>query len=106
MLSVEEKASCLRKGIFETLDEDTLLAMAQRMGEADFEDGESLFLKGEPGEEIFVVVSGQIEIHVGEHVIAVLGGGQLFGEMAVLGGGKRTASGRAKGETRVLFLKS
>ncbi len=105
MLSVEEKTACLKRGIFEALDEETLAAMASRMGEREAEDGEVLFMRGEPGDEIFVIVEGGVEIFVGGHVIALLGPGQLFGEMAVLGGGTRTAGGRAKGRTRLLFLK-
>jgi len=105
MLSLEEKTACLRRGIFATLDEETLTAVAQRMGERALPAGEVLFLRGEPGDEIFVVVEGGIEIFVETHVIALLGPGELFGEMAVLGGGKRTAGGRAHGETRLLFLK-
>lgn len=105
LLSTEEKARCLAQGIFQGLPAAILHAMASRMGERSLEDGEILFLKGEPGDEIFVVVEGEIEIFIEDQVIAVLGPGQLFGEMAVLGGGKRTASGRAKGATRLLFLK-
>ncbi len=105
MLTAEEKTACLKRGIFDALDENTLAAVAQRMGERELADGEILFLQGEPGDEIFVVVEGAIEIFVGEHVIAQLGPGELFGEMAVLGGGVRTAGGRARGPTHLLFLK-
>ncbi|MHC4873790.1 MAG: cyclic nucleotide-binding domain-containing protein [Planctomycetota bacterium] len=105
MLDLAEKKEALRKGIFSDLDEDTLEALAGRMGERELEDEENLFLSGEPGDEIFVIVEGEVDIYINEHVIAVLGPGALFGEMAVLGGGKRTASGRAKGALRLLFLK-
>lgn len=105
MLSLEAKSTCLKSGLFRTLDDETLSAIAGRMGERDFAAGETLFVAGEPGDEIFVIVEGEIEIFVGEHIIAVLGPGQLFGEMAVLGGGRRTAGGRARGEAKLLFLK-
>ncbi|MHC4885146.1 MAG: cyclic nucleotide-binding domain-containing protein [Planctomycetota bacterium] len=105
MLELDDKIAALQKGIFSGLDHDTLAAMAGRMGERSLSDGEVLFLKGEPGDEIFVVVEGEIEIFIHDHSIALLGAGQLFGEMAVLGGGLRTASGRAKGTARLLFLK-
>ena len=52
-----------------------------------------------------LILEGEIEIYDGNYVIAVLEQGQLFGEMAVLGGGRRTASGRAKDAARLLFLK-
>lgn len=105
MLGIAEKTEALRKGIFSELDEETLAALAGRMGEREMKDGEVLFLNGEPGDEIFIIVDGEVEIFIKEHTIAVLGTGALFGEMAVLGGGSRTASGRAKGSLRLLFLK-
>ncbi len=105
MLSVEEKAEFLEGGIFGSLDGDTRLAIAKRTGQRDLQDGETLFLNGEPGDEIFIITAGQIEIHIGEHVIAVLESGHVFGEMACFGGGRRTAGARARGETQLLFLK-
>ncbi len=105
MLTLEEKIEFLREGIFGNLDDETRTTVAQRMGERNLANEEPLFLNGEPGDEIFIIISGGIEIHLGEHVVVVLGQGQIFGEMAVLGGGQRTASARAKGETHLLFLK-
>ncbi len=106
MLSVEEKAAVLDGGIFGDLGEDIRLAVAQRMGQRELADGEPLFLQGEPGDEIFIIVEGQIEINMGKHVVAILEPGQVFGEMAVFGRGRRTAGARAKGTVQLLFLKN
>lgn len=106
MLSVEEKAAFLGGGIFGNLDEDIRLTVARRMGQRELADGDPLFLQGEPGDEIFIIVEGQIEINMGEHVVAVLEPGQVFGEMAVFGRGRRTAGARAKGTVQLLFLKN
>lgn len=106
MMTPEEKAASLRGGLFNDLPEDVLQNIALRMGERTLADNEQLFLNGEPGDEMFVVIEGEIEIHIGDYVIAVLGPGEVFGEMAVLGSGRRTASGRARGDVRLLFLKA
>ena len=105
MLSVEEKARCLEKGVFGALEAAARLALAERMGERQIEDGQTLFMEGEPGSHVFVIVSGEVEVRRGETVLAVLGPGELIGEMAVLGSGLRTASARARGTARFLFLK-
>jgi CRP-like cAMP-binding protein len=105
MLSIEEKAASLGIGVFAGLAEPVRMAMAARMGEREFAGGETLFLEGEPGEEVYLVVSGAVEIVRGNAVLATLEAGEIFGEMAVLGEGVRTAGGRARGETRVLFLR-
>ncbi len=105
MLSVAERAGRLARGVFGGLDETTRLALAERMGERELAPGQPLFLQGEPGGDVFVVISGSIEVVRDEAVVAVLGPGELIGEMAVLGAGWRTASGRARGLTELLFLK-
>ncbi len=69
-----------------------------------------LFRRGEPGDELFVVLSGQIEFFVeespatGESRVTVqgqAGPGDAFGEIAVFSGGTRTLSARAITETRL-----
>ena len=105
MLSAEEKAKCLVKGVFGGLTEASRQAVAERMGERELEDGQYLFMQGEPGHEVFFVIDGAVEILRNDRVITVLGAGELIGEMAVLGAGWRTASGRSKGRARLLFLK-
>jgi len=60
--------------------------------------GQMLFRAGEPGDELYVIVRGAVAVLVGEagaeEMIDQLGVGALFGEIAVLGGGRRKASVR------------
>ena len=74
-----------------------------------YEDGQAVFVEGEAGSEMFVVLSGQVEISKqgdGEaSLIATLEAGEMFGEMALVAGGKRSASALAKGEnTQVVCI--
>lgn len=60
------------------------------------EQGRTIFSKGDPGNTLFVVVSGVVKIatvSVGgtERVLNILAPGQMFGEVAMLDGGDRTA---------------
>ncbi len=105
MMTVEEKAAVLARGVFAELPEGLLKAIAERTGEQRFPAGETLFLQGQPGTEVFFIVSGQVEIIRDGTVVALAEPGELIGEMAVLGEGRRTAGGKAKGEVRLLFLK-
>lgn len=53
--------------------------------------GSELAHQGEVGREAFVVVDGEIEIRRDGRPVAMLGPGEVVGELAVLGGWRRTA---------------
>jgi CRP-like cAMP-binding protein len=48
--------------------------------------------EGEPGDAMFMIVSGEAEIYKGQQLMALLGPGEMFGEMALLTGEERSAS--------------
>lgn len=50
----------------------------------DLVPGEVLFTAGDSGDEMFGVVSGQIELRRGDEVLARVGPGETFGEMAII----------------------
>lgn len=68
-------------------------------------DGEVVFLEGEPSDFACIVDKGQIEVvrtnGADEVLVAVLGPGELLGEMGVIDGMPRSATARAKGETEL-----
>ena len=71
--------------------------------------GEVLFRAGDPGDAFYVVAAGKLEVlatSCGKCTdrIAELGEGNAFGEMALLGGGARTATIRAIEETNLLEI--
>jgi len=66
----------------------------QRFGR-EFPKGHVLFREGEPGREMFVVQSGKVNItkkvRETERILATLGAGEFFGEMAILNNKPRSA---------------
>ena len=74
----------------------------------DFPAGTVLFEEGQPGQDMYVVLSGQVEIRrkVGEteHVLAVLVAGDFFGEMAILNARPRSATAVTRVESRLLQI--
>jgi CRP-like cAMP-binding protein len=74
-------------------DLDNLLVFARR---AHFAGGETLFRQGDPGHAMMVLVAGRVKIvvHGGdgrELMLAILGPGEILGEMALLEGRPRSA---------------
>lgn len=73
-----------------------------------YHDGEILVRQGETGDCMYVIQAGQLEVFRqtdGKEVrLAVLGKGDVFGEMALFESEVRSAYVRALGEARVLTL--
>ncbi|KAJ3413939.1 Cyclic nucleotide-gated olfactory channel [Chytridiales sp. JEL 0842] len=65
-----------------------------------------IFRKGDEGEEMYFIKSGQVEI-VGDNgiVFVTLSTGSFFGEIALFEACKRTASARAKGDVELCTLR-
>lgn len=77
--------------------------------ERSFEPGELVFREGEPGEELFLVRSGQIRVTKRlsggvERPLLLLGPGGAFGEMVAVGEPRRTASAVSVGPATVWAL--
>src|SRR5512140_150096 len=84
--------------------EETLF---QRFGK-EFPKGTVLFNEGEPGKDMFVLQSGRISISKKvrdvEKVLAVLGPGEFFGEMAIISNRPRNASATVAEDARLLVI--
>ena len=71
--------------------------------------GQTLFVKGDPGDALYGVRRGQIRIETGTSAgerltIEVFGAGDLFGEIAVLDGRPRTADAVAQEDAELFVL--
>lgn len=70
----------------------------------EFEAGEVIFRKGDAGAELYVILSGKVEIRDNGHVLALLDKGDMFGEMALSGDQTRSATAAAADTTSTLVL--
>jgi CRP/FNR family transcriptional regulator, cyclic AMP receptor protein len=84
--------------------EETLF---QRFGK-EFAQGTVLFQEGEPGKDMFVLQSGKISISKKvrdvEKVLAVLGPGEFFGEMAIISNKPRNATATVMEDAKLLVI--
>jgi CRP-like cAMP-binding protein len=93
-----------RADVFGELPGEVLLALARNASEIRFEPSAPIVQAGDPGSGLFVVVSGEVAVERGGAVIALLGPGSCFGELALLDGQPRSATVRAQGEVACLGL--
>jgi CRP/FNR family transcriptional regulator, cyclic AMP receptor protein len=95
--------------LFSLLDDDERATLAAMVELKRFDKGETIFAYGDPGEAVFVVHSGTVQVYVenteGEKIIlAENPPGELFGEISLLDGGARTATAVAVDATECLVL--
>ncbi len=75
-----------------------------------YELGDTLFIKGDPGGALIVVLDGEVELFIydetGSHIVlSVVGSGGFFGEVTLFDGGPRTTNARATKHTRAIVLR-
>lgn len=69
-----------------------------------FADGDTVIRQGEPGDKFYVVESGSAEVSIDGFPIGALTRGMGFGERALLRGGARGATVRARGDLTVVAV--
>ena len=71
--------------------------------EQTFHDGQKIIEEGTSGDWVYVVISGSVEVSKTisgkKYILSILEPGEVFGEIALIGAIKRTATIRAIGET-------
>lgn len=100
-----EKALALRAApLFASLSADALVPVASLCQQIDLVGGQVLFEAGEVGDSMFVVASGLVQVKRGAELIAVLGPGEVVGEMGALDLEPRSATVVAAEPSRLIRL--
>lgn len=95
--------------LFENLSEDAIDLLAQSTRIQTYRTGQVILREGRVGAAFFILVSGSVEVVKGSSgaepvVIATLGAGEFFGEIATMQHVPRSASVRARQETTCLVI--
>jgi CRP/FNR family cyclic AMP-dependent transcriptional regulator len=91
------------------LKQEEKAALAEKIDLLRYSTGQTVFNYGDPGHAMYIVRSGEVEIYVkndqGEKIVLEISQpGDIFGEVAILDGGPRTAWVAALGDTELLRL--
>jgi len=95
--------------LFEHVTEEDRANLAEFIDLRQLAAGETLFKTGEPGEALYIVREGEVELYIkdtaGQKILlAIAGRGEVFGELALLDRGARTATAMALADTELLEL--
>jgi CRP-like cAMP-binding protein len=100
-----------RCALFARVDDESLDVCVASLRVRRFRRGETIFHQGDPGDTLFIVESGSVKIVLpspeGEEgaIIATLGRGDFFGELALLDGAPHSATAVALEPSEALVLR-
>ncbi len=104
-------ADALRRcALFARVTDASLAACIASLRSRRYRRGETIFHQGDPGDSLYIVASGSVKIVLPspageeEAIIATLGKGDFFGELAILDGEPHSASIVAHEPTETLVL--
>lgn len=80
----------------------TLNILSHEGSSQPFAEGQVIFKQGDPGEVMYFVVEGEVEISLGDRVLNNVVQGGIFGEMALIDDAPRSATAVAKTECRLI----
>jgi hypothetical protein len=93
-----------RVPLFRAFSTAELAAVTRAGRDLRVEAGQTLCRQGEPGEEFFLILEGEVDIERDGEQVARLGAGGFFGELALLTNRPRTATASATTDTALLML--
>ncbi len=92
--------------LFSDLSPAELDVLLSRMTPVTAEAGETVIRQGEPGQRFYVVRTGHLKVEREDQLLATLGAGEAFGEIALLLDVPRTASVVASERSELLALEA
>jgi CRP/FNR family transcriptional regulator, cyclic AMP receptor protein len=98
-----------KTALFGSLADVDRSAIATRMRRVEFEPDQMIFSRGDAGKELYLVLEGRIRLSIlssdgRELSFAHAGAGSIFGEIATLDGGERTAGATAISRVQAMAL--
>jgi PPM family protein phosphatase len=91
--------------LFSTLNPRELRRVLQVTDVVHFHPGETVVEEGELGNQLFVVLKGQVDVERGGNLVASLKPGAHFGEMALIRNQPRSATARAASDAELMVIR-
>src|SRR5690348_561382 len=98
---VDNTEGVLRRApLFDALDDEGARTLRRQMTEVKLSRGEHLFMEGDDGDALYVVIEGKMKLTRAaqdgrENLLSVIGPGEMFGELSLFDPRPRTSSASA-----------
>jgi serine/threonine protein phosphatase PrpC/CRP-like cAMP-binding protein len=99
-----QKAILSGTSLFGVLNARELRQVLQVTEVEQYQDRQTIVREGEQGEQLYIVLTGQVEVMRTGAPVARLDPGEHFGEMALIRNQPRSASARAVGPTQLMVI--
>ncbi len=98
-----------RAGIFQGVEPSAVSALTKQLQPVDFPRGHTVFAEGEPGDRLYIIISGKVKIgrrspDGRENLLTIMGPSDMFGELSIFDPGPRTSSATAVTEVRTYTM--
>jgi serine/threonine protein phosphatase PrpC len=91
--------------LFARLSDRELLRVMQAVQVRSCKDGEVVIREGDKGDELFIVLEGQVRVSRGDQTLTHFGPGEHFGEMALIRSVPRSATVTAVGPAELVVIR-
>jgi two-component system, sensor histidine kinase and response regulator len=89
---------------FSNFNDDILSILAQNMKEVKVKKDDTLFVKGDQENSLFIIIEGSLRVHNNDYTFTILNNKQFFGEYSLIDSAQRSASVTAVSDSLLLKL--
>jgi len=98
-----------RAEMFQGVEPSAVSALTKQLQPVDFPRGHTVFAEGEPGDRLYIVISGKVKIgrrspDDRENLLTIMGPSDMFGELSIFDPGPRTSSATTITEVRAVSM--
>jgi CRP/FNR family transcriptional regulator, cyclic AMP receptor protein len=98
-----------RSGLVQGVEPGAVAALTEYLHPVEFPRGYSVFAEGEPGDRLYIIVSGKVKLgrrssDGRQNILAVMGPSDMFGELSIFDPGPRTSSATTITKVRAVSM--